>query len=616
MTTAENLVGSVALGEFRLDRVAHQDASLWVYRATSTVDGGAYAIAVAPGVAVETSASALAEAVTRASQHAIGQRGLSALLSARTLEVGGAGRVAVARRGEPGVPITEQLGGHRPLTEIVKELGPVASALETLHDQGVSHGAVSPWTVVYRDGRIVLDWFGLSMVSEVASAARGARALLAEAFRPPEVSGASLPGPYSDTWSLAKVALVLLVGDDDARREVPDIGLAPAVEDAFRLALSQSPASRPTPAAFLAALDRASRAPEPRASSRTAPAGGPGAPGAPAPTPAPDGRAIPLPPRATPDDRDAPPPSMPPPSLSPAGRGTKTLAIGIAATLGVLMLVTGGALAWSLWGKSGSTPPVATAPTTTATPTTTPTGPVLPTAPTTSTVSPTGTPNLTVTLKTGPATYPDDTTALLPVLPDAAVRGTRDALVTLVVAGSFTCELTAKELAVIPPLEAHFASDLRIVFLQAGNLADPSEDAIALAAEAVREKVGLQGFWKLAELTAGTKPDGGRLEELGMKAGAPAGTVTTAIGSKAGAARLARDTEIAARLGVKGTPTLFVNGVRLDGFRSYTTLVAILDEERSRARKLLTGGVPREKVYAARVLANITTSEGEKRYGK
>ncbi len=601
MTSAEHLVGTNALGEFRLDRVAYEDGAVAVFAARSVVDGGDYAVVVAKSVLVETSASALAEAVTRASQHAIGQRGLSALLSVRTVDVEGTPRVAAVRRGEPGRPVTEVLAAPRPLAEIVEALSPVVSTLEALHDQGVAHGAVSTATITWRDDRLTVDWFGLAMACEVASGPRGARALLEPAWCPPEVSGVSLPGPYSDTWALAKLALTLLVGDAEAQRGLAALGLPGAVEDALRLALAESPSSRPTPAAFLDGLARASRA-------------GPSAAvgGAHAPELRPShGVAQILGGPPEPDPDAAGPPSQPPPSAVSRGRGTRTVAIGLAATLGVLALVTAGALVWSLSVRPAPGTPRKPAPSASAT-----------TAPAPPTVSVVPAPRATAALDlsppppSGPATYPKDADALLPVAADAAVRGSRDALVTLVVAGAFTCEFTARELALIPALEAQFGADLRVVFLQAEELSDPSEAAAALAALAIREKAGAAAFWRFVSLTAGKKLDPGRLEELGIEAGAPAGVVTTAIEGRAGAARLARDVEIAARLGVKGTPTLFVNGIRLDGFRSYVTLATLLADERGRTAKAKTRGVPAAELYAARVLANITTSEGEKRYGK
>jgi protein-disulfide isomerase len=212
-----------------------------------------------------------------------------------------------------------------------------------------------------------------------------------------------------------------------------------------------------------------------------------------------------------------------------------------------------------------------------------------------------------------PSTYPADHDALVPVEADAVTRGDRDALVTLVVFGDLTCPFTAQAFAQIPALEARFGSDLRVVFKHY-PLPGRAEARLTAEASSVLQQVSDEAFWRFVDAATRNGPglDAERLEELGIKAGAAAGTVTDGLGKHTQRARVDRDVDLGRRLGVRGTPVFFYNGRRLDGLQPPERLASLLDIELRRTRDALSAGkAPRERLYAARVMANITTSEGD-----
>jgi protein-disulfide isomerase len=213
----------------------------------------------------------------------------------------------------------------------------------------------------------------------------------------------------------------------------------------------------------------------------------------------------------------------------------------------------------------------------------------------------------------GATTYPADQSALVPIEVDSAVRGDRDALVTLVVFGDLTCPFTAKTLAQLPALEARYGGDLRIVYKHLPQTGKEAARAAADASAAVLAKSDPEAFFRFADLASKDEHlDAGRLEELGIKVGLPAGTVTDAIAKRSSGKLVDRDVELGRRLGMRGTPVLVYNGRRLDGYQPPEKLFPLLDGELARTR-IASRGAPRERVYAARVTANVTTSEGETR---
>jgi protein-disulfide isomerase len=70
--------------------------------------------------------------------------------------------------------------------------------------------------------------------------------------------------------------------------------------------------------------------------------------------------------------------------------------------------------------------------------------------------------------------------------------------------------------------------------------------------------------------------------------------------------RVHADLRLVERLGVRGTPTMFVNGRRLDGAQPLERIVALVEAERARAEKKLRAGVAPERLYDSLVAGGLT----------
>ncbi|RYE84768.1 MAG: hypothetical protein EOO75_17730, partial [Myxococcales bacterium] len=98
-------MGQVLLGEHRLERLARSDGAVEVFEARSTIDQGTYTVALAPGVAIETSAMAIEEAIERTGRHATGLRGVLSLLRGAVVSVDDRPTLIVVRRGPAHDPL-------------------------------------------------------------------------------------------------------------------------------------------------------------------------------------------------------------------------------------------------------------------------------------------------------------------------------------------------------------------------------------------------------------------------------------------------------------------------------------------------------------------------------
>jgi Protein kinase domain/SAP domain len=156
--------------------------------------------------------------------------------------------------------------GPLPLPRVVHLLDQAASALDYAHSKGVIHGDVSPANVLVDDeDHVRLTDFGLSVQGRLRANSQGELSVCPEqrkgyhrVYAAPEVlNGDQLVRRSSDQWSLAAVALALLLGRDLRRRwrleRVP--GLDAQGQAALERALSADPAARfPTCRSFLTAL--------------------------------------------------------------------------------------------------------------------------------------------------------------------------------------------------------------------------------------------------------------------------------------------------------------------------------------------------------------------------
>lgn len=198
--------------------------------------------------------------------------------------------------------------------------------------------------------------------------------------------------------------------------------------------------------------------------------------------------------------------------------------------------------------------------------------------------------------------------AAVPIASDDAVRGSRLALVTIVVFSDFQCPFCRKIEATFDDLRAAYGEDkLRVVFKN--NPLGPHEHA-HLAAEIGQGVLALAGqdaFWRYHatafEHQRQIAPEA--LVAWAVAAGADERALDDGLKSKRWAAKIDRDVALAERLDVDGTPSSFVNGVQVVGARSLGDFRQIVDAELAKASALLEQGVAREQLYARAASANL-----------
>jgi len=188
---------------------------------------------------------------------------------------------------------------------------------------------------------------------------------------------------------------------------------------------------------------------------------------------------------------------------------------------------------------------------------------------------------------------------------DGAVRGPAGAKITIVEYGDFQCPFCARAAATLRELEQAYPKEIRIVFKHLPLVFHVHAQAAAQAAEAA----GQQGqFWAMADLmftrdrdlTAEHIDSLAGLLQLDMK------RFSAAVEDPKVAAKIKAQAEEAARFGVSGTPSFFINGRYLAGAQPLESFEAAVDRELKRADQLLASGVKHEELYEKLVAEDRT----------
>src|ERR1700722_19867353 len=196
--------------------------------------------------------------------------------------------------------------------------------------------------------------------------------------------------------------------------------------------------------------------------------------------------------------------------------------------------------------------------------------------------------------------------------------GSRNAVVTIVEFADFQCPFCRVGEATMARLRAAYGPDtLRIVWKNSPLDFHDQAHPTAEAAAAIFATAGNDAFWKFHDSAFAGQADLGL--ENPLKWASDAG-VTDLAGLRATltdhkwAAAVDADRTEGEKLGVRGTPTFFVNGVMVVGAQPLEKFQALVDDQVKAARAKLTAGTTPEHLYAALARdnrANAPKDDGE-----
>ncbi len=207
----------------------------------------------------------------------------------------------------------------------------------------------------------------------------------------------------------------------------------------------------------------------------------------------------------------------------------------------------------------------------------------------------------------------------IPVTSSDVVWGSPTAPVTLVMFGDFECRYCGDGARTVEALKEHYGPEkLRYTFKHLPLDIHERAYTVAVFAESLRARSGDAAFWgfydrvflKRADDEAPADAIGRALVDLGPAA------ARKSIGEQAasqGAAKVEADVALGDKLGIRGTPAFFVNGLPISGAQPQETFEEAIDAELRLAADAAKEGVPANRIYAVRSAENRKAAEAAKR---
>jgi protein-disulfide isomerase len=168
------------------------------------------------------------------------------------------------------------------------------------------------------------------------------------------------------------------------------------------------------------------------------------------------------------------------------------------------------------------------------------------------------------------------------VRPDDPIRGNKAAPVTVVLFSDFQCPYCSRVEPTLKQVLATYGGKVRIAWKHQPLGFHQNALPAALAAEAARE----QGkFWEMHDALFQNQqqlsPD--TYERLARQLGLNLGAFKTALGSPRNRQRITDDQQLAGRVGANGTPTMFVNGEKIEGAVPFDMIKPLIDRALAKA---------------------------------
>lgn len=195
------------------------------------------------------------------------------------------------------------------------------------------------------------------------------------------------------------------------------------------------------------------------------------------------------------------------------------------------------------------------------------------------------------------------------------VWGNRNALVTMVVFSEFECPFCSRVEGSIDAIKEQYGPDkVRVVWKSNPLPFHKNARPASVAAETVRALAGNDAFWKFhksafANQKALTREN---FEKWAQEAGVDMAKFKDALDKNTYAAKVDQDLALGQKLGVKGTPHTFINGVVVNGAQPVDKFKEVVDAQLTAAQAMIKAGTKPDQVYVEATKKNFQAQPEQK----
>jgi protein-disulfide isomerase len=193
---------------------------------------------------------------------------------------------------------------------------------------------------------------------------------------------------------------------------------------------------------------------------------------------------------------------------------------------------------------------------------------------------------------------PDANTRFRAEIKDAPIKGSKDALVTIVQFSDFQCPFCSRVEPTISKVMDEYKGKVRVAWRDLPLPFHPNAMPAAIAARAAKD----QGkFWEMHDKIFADQQhmDRPTYEKYAQDLGLNMGKFKAALDAEKGKDSIKADSDAGGKIGARGTPAFFINGKFLSGAQPFEMFKAKIDDEIKNAEAMVAKGTPKAKVYEA-----------------
>jgi len=178
----------------------------------------------------------------------------------------------------------------------------------------------------------------------------------------------------------------------------------------------------------------------------------------------------------------------------------------------------------------------------------------------------------------------------------APIKGTKDALVTIVQFSDFQCPFCSRVEPTIDKIMEEYKGKVRVAWR---NKPLPFHDKAKPAAIAALAANQQGKFWQMHDILFKNQQnlDAASLEKYAKEIGLDMAKFKAALQDKKLQESVEADVAMGDKLGARGTPAFFVNGSFLSGAQPFESFKARIDEQLKKAEEMVKKGTPKAKLY-------------------
>lgn len=202
---------------------------------------------------------------------------------------------------------------------------------------------------------------------------------------------------------------------------------------------------------------------------------------------------------------------------------------------------------------------------------------------------------------------PLDAHSALAITTGDHVLGSHRAPITLMLFGDLQCRYALHVFQVLYQRVQDQPTEYRLVWRERPLDIHPDAPALAVEAERLSLQFGEPAFWRFVRTVSQLEGSATLLDATIIARALQSGSakVTDSAASERAATQIEKDHRVAMTYAIRATPTVFINGLRIEGDFTEPEIDEVIEEELDAVDLLEQEPTPQAKIYAIRVHANL-----------